>query len=328
MRRCSRPAAPHLFNRRCKIKVDNPYKIHYHMRMGIIGFEHLNLESGYIPVRILYFPNEKLYPKCDLHWHEELEFYVITKGKMLLCCGDKEQWLSAGDIGFAHWCEPHCALRFSENTERYIVQINPSFLNLTEPLKKQKLYYDIFTLNSDKLGHFFLNNKGLFDLFMCLIAEMQKTPAVAELTVIGLLFQIISIVYESSLSQHSLKELDAAKKKADQKHITRMLLYIREHSMQQIILEDLARAISLSVSYMCRLFKAYMGDSIIIYANKIKIERAVALMLNGYDFTTIYQQLGFDDYNYFARTFKKYKKLSPAGYLQRCSSLKNKGNAD
>lgn len=98
--------------------------------------------------------------------------------------------------------------------------------------------------------------------------------------------------------------------------------------MQQIILENMARAVNLSVPYMCRLFKAYMGDSIIIYANKIKIERAVALMMNGYDFTTIYQQLGFDGYNYFARTFKKYKTLSPVRYLQRVSSFKSKGNTD
>lgn len=296
--------------------------------MNIIGFEHLNVENSYIPVRILYFPNEKLYPKCSLHWHEELEFYVVTKGKMLLCCGDKEQWLSAGDIGFAHWCEPHCALAFTEETERYIVQINPSFLNISETFKNRAYYYDIFTSNSNKLENFFLHNKDLFELFLRLLNEMRKNPATKELTVIGILFEIISTVYHSAAAKGYLNDIYKNRKESDQKYITRMLLYIREHSMQQIILENMARAVNLSVPYMCRLFKAYMGDSIIIYANKIKIERAVALMMNGYDFTTIYQQLGFDGYNYFARTFKKYKTLSPVRYLQRVSSFKSKGNTD
>lgn len=74
----------------------------------------------------------------------------------------------------------------------------------------------------------------------------------------------------------------------------------------------MAAEIGYSPNYCDTIFKKQMGVSIINYAIKAKIEKAKLLISeNILSLPDIAFSLGFDDYNYFSRTFKKHCGYSP-----------------
>lgn len=90
--------------------------------------------------------------------------------------------------------------------------------------------------------------------------------------------------------------------------------YIREHLCEKLTLEKIGRATFFSPVHCSAVFKRETGKSIIDYAIDEKIEEAKRLILEGVELKRIAERLGFSDYNYFSRIFKKRAKYSPAQY--------------
>ena len=63
-------------------------------------------------------------PGCEFHWHEELEFYYVESGGVLLNCGGEQQWLHPGDVGFVNGFLPHRGVDFLDGTRHYIIQVD------------------------------------------------------------------------------------------------------------------------------------------------------------------------------------------------------------
>lgn len=88
--------------------------------------------------------------------------------------------------------------------------------------------------------------------------------------------------------------------------------FIKANLEQKFSLKAVAAEIGYSPNYCDTIFKKQMGISIINYTIKAKIEKAKLLISeNILSLPDIAFSLGFDDYNYFSRTFKKHCGYSP-----------------
>jgi len=68
-------------------------------------------------------------------------------------------------------------------------------------------------------------------------------------------------------------------------------------------------------SYLCRIFKEETGLTMTEYVNKIKLKRAINLLLyTNMSVSTIVIQLGFSSESYFFKLFKKHYGISPLQY--------------
>lgn len=67
-----------------------------------------------------------------------------------------------------------------------------------------------------------------------------------------------------------------------------------------------------------------MGKSIIDYVIDEKMKEAKKLIIEGMNFTKIAETLGFDDYNYFSRTFKRRVSYTPSQYKKSIFSSHDK----
>ena len=77
----------------------------------------------------------------------------------------------------------------------------------------------------------------------------------------------------------------------------------------------LANSFCISVSYLQHTFKAQTGYSIIDYLNRTRIDNAAKLLREtDLHISEISEKVGFPDYNYFSRVFKKYKSLTPSEF--------------
>lgn len=80
--------------------------------------------------------------------------------------------------------------------------------------------------------------------------------------------------------------------------------YIEKHLEEKITLEDLAKAVYLSPSYVCRLYKKETGEHLQDYILKRKMEKAQKL-LSCHSVGRVADLLGFQSHSYFIRVFKE-----------------------
>lgn len=87
-------------------------------------------------------------------------------------------------------------------------------------------------------------------------------------------------------------------------------------------LEEICKALNISVGYASTCFKKYKGVSIMKYLREIKIERAKTLLLSTEkSILEISILLGFHDQSHFTNTFKKLVGISPLKYRNKNYSL-------
>ena len=94
-----------------------------------------------------------------------------------------------------------------------------------------------------------------------------------------------------------------------------VLEYVASHYTSHLTTKDLAEASYLSDGHFCRFFKSATGKTPLEYINEYRTERACVL-LSETDMTLseISHAVGFDDPNYFSRSFKKARGMSPSKY--------------
>jgi len=88
--------------------------------------------------------------------------------------------------------------------------------------------------------------------------------------------------------------------------------YIEEHYYERITLKMMADHLGMNTSYLGQLFKRETGEAFADYINYYRIEKAKELLLDPrYKVYEVAGKVGFTDYNYFLKIFKKITGISP-----------------
>lgn len=94
--------------------------------------------------------------------------------------------------------------------------------------------------------------------------------------------------------------------------------YVSEHIGERITLGDVASSTFFSTVYCSAVFKRETGKSIIDYVIDEKIKNAKLLIMENTALSDVSEYLGYSDYNYFSRIFKKKTGMSPMEYKKMC----------
>lgn len=95
----------------------------------------------------------------------------------------------------------------------------------------------------------------------------------------------------------------------------KIIKYINANLSSRITLEDIGALTFFSPIYCDTVFKRETGHSIVDYIIEKRIEEAKKLMLDGaMCFAKVAEAVGFSDYNYFSRVFKKRSGYTPSAY--------------
>lgn len=91
--------------------------------------------------------------------------------------------------------------------------------------------------------------------------------------------------------------------------------YIYTHTNEKITINKLANKVSISPSYLSRIFKDVMGVTIIDYVNNYRLEKSKEYIKSTeLSLTQIAEILGFSSIHYFSKQFKKRYNVSPLIY--------------
>ncbi len=94
-----------------------------------------------------------------------------------------------------------------------------------------------------------------------------------------------------------------------------MLHYIDRHYAEDLSLKDLCSQFYINMSYCCELFKKHSGKTFSQYLTDIRINKACDLLrYHGASVSEACDKVGYKDYFYFNRVFKKKIGCTPAEY--------------
>lgn len=141
-----------------------------------------------------------------------------------------------------------------------------------------------------------------------------------EISIKATLFDIFSYILFSK--QYEVVSILTAKGKHRVSAIETALVYIQEHFKENIKLSDILKITNYSKSHFIRLFRESTGSNVTEYINKYRIEKAcLELIYTDKNITEIASDNGFNNIQYFSRTFKEYMLCTPKQYQKKGAHL-------
>ena len=110
-------------------------------------------------------------------------------------------------------------------------------------------------------------------------------------------------------------EIQSQRKEHVDDIIAKVLEYINDNYKQDISLYDVAKSVNLSYHYLSKIFKDEIGKGFVDYLTELRIEKSMQLLANQrYSIKEICQQIGYNDPNYYCKTFKKVTGMTPTEF--------------
>ena len=102
------------------------------------------------------------------------------------------------------------------------------------------------------------------------------------------------------------------------RQIQKVLYYIETHLDESLDVRVLAKVAGYSQYHFCRIFKASVGESVISYATRLRLERAsLQVAVHNKSIIEIALEAGYDTPNGFNKAFKKIFGMTPTEYKSR-----------
>lgn len=214
--------------------------------------------------------------------------------------------------------------------------------NVPRPVEKQML--EMVPAGSKRLSDFVLYEVGLYDanqkgwtllktLTLCraylralqtaLDMQGQETAEIEEVG--NSLFHAVENMEVAEmkaellllLNYHQESEEAVSESKSGKETVSRIEADIKEHYFEELSLSTLAEKYHIESTYLSRLFKKETGLNVTNYIAKCRIEKAKDLIRSGRSsITEIAFLVGYDDYNYFNRVFRKLTGISPREFKE------------
>lgn len=100
-----------------------------------------------------------------------------------------------------------------------------------------------------------------------------------------------------------------------QETVRQAAAYVREHYFEALTLSGLAEQFHVEHSYFSKMFKKETGETLMMYIAKLRIQKAKEYIKeNAGSLTEIAFMVGYDDYTYFNKVFRKLMGVSPRDY--------------
>lgn len=254
-----------------------------------------------------------------LHYHDFYEFVIYLGTAGVFRIDDGEYLINRGDIVLIDMFKPHTLL-FNKNNhyERFSVSINLDLLISFSTPSSNLL--DIFH-GSDRHPPVYHMSGGQLDKYLKLLDEYRKIKLNngQDLLEKALVHQLLAYIYSDCYAGEHVDETRSH-------HVTtiaRLLNYINAHLSEDFTLEQLSQEVSYSEYYVCRLFKKMTGKTLTNYIQEKRIQEAACLLRSHEPVNRAAEQVGFNNYSYFYKTFKRYIGCGPAEYQARCRAENN-----
>ena len=249
------------------------------------------------------------------HWHTETEILFVTDGCIHITINDTTYVGQSGDVFVINSGEMHEIRGVSTSLAYTAFVFDFEILSFRkhdfaqqqfiEPILRNEIRFSNNLTVSDKALHILHNIRDI---------NTQKKDCYMLCTKAGLLQFFALLVEEKQIVSASSSPLGSEKTQL----LKNIVAYIHTHYAQKIVLTDIAEQFHMSHKYFCRFFKKHFNQTLVEYANDVRIENAVALLDKQHvSITQAALSCGFANMSYFSHVFKKKMGCTPTEYKQR-----------
>lgn len=165
-----------------------------------------------------------------------------------------------------------------------------------------------------------INDSGSIDFFY----EFPVVPPKnVQKRICDLMAQLFAAedAFETSIYCYQIaRELFSCAKEREQPFhpkLIQVLQYIRKHYNNRITIGEIAAQNQISESTLYSLFRQYCRCTPVSYLNHCKLDAAVQLLLStDLTISEISARVGFEDYSYFSKCFKRSFQVNPSRYRE------------
>ena len=264
--------------------------------------------------------------------HNFGEFLYVDSGVLSVTAGDREVTMNAGDVIFHQPNEFHA---FKSIGKSPLNLVACSFLTFSPAI--QFFVKKSFHLTDDE--------RNLISLIIAEARQTFRTPlhlpyveqvllkpeipfAAPQLILLFMeLFLINCRRNHSSTTIHKQRTTQptTGRHTARETLCTQIITFMETHICEQLTVQNICDAFSISRSSLYTLFDDYKNCGPIDYFNKMKIEKAKELIRNGImNFTEIAYFLSYSSLPYFSKRFKAITGMSPLDYATSVKSIAEK----
>ncbi len=271
--------------------------------------EQVKLDSS-IPARIYIQNGQHSNNTYPLHWHSELEFNLVLKGRINGKIRGKNVTVWADDIFFVNSNELHETDAVTGDIIAVTVLLSKSLLE--EYFSGIDDYYFDFSDNK-------IVKNEIKELILKCAAIFEEKKEYYELELSIVLRQLCLVLIRKCRKKRETQNLNKFQLK-NMTNIKRAIAYMEKNYETPFTLDDIASEIGMSPTYFSRFFKKTTGENFYSYLGRIRLFYAENdLVHSDSSITEIALNNGFANVKSFIETFKKEHGVTPLKYRKQNS---------
>lgn len=271
-----------------------------------------------------------IYEEIELHKHEFIEIAYVYNGKGIHIINDKKYEVTQGDVFIINTDIAHSLFPLDKNNSGMLKVYNCMFetefiknLDIEIPLLKEIAQIFLYRSLYEEESKFGADLKltvsqqaDMNNLFEKMYIE-YSTKQEGYVSILKLLLPELLIKIYRAYNSHNNSSPSSCKSFKHQ-IILDSIDYLKHNYSKKLKLEDLCNQAFLSKSYFSSLFKSVTGTNVVDFLQKIRIEKACQLLLeNKYKVTEIMEMVGYCDYRFFNKSFKKITGVTANEYRKK-----------
>ena len=252
--------------------------------------------------------------------HDFWEIVYLESGEAIVNADSREHILLAGEAYFHKPGEVHsikaingsiCAFFISFHSTSKIMAF---FEELKIPLENEqkRLIHNIYT---EARNIFERGERNADPNAFVSRSLLKNSPLGSEQLYKLYIEQLLLITARDAETGKNIVTYDS-KEKFERMIIERIVAIISENLYSTLTLEEIAKTLNYSRTYISLIFKKHKKTSIIDYYNSLKVKEAKKLLRDKSVFE-VSSLLSFSTPYYFSRVFKKYEKIAPKEYRDK-----------
>lgn len=259
------------------------------------------------------------------HYHEFILYYIVS-GELFITEGDENYHLKANDFLLLDPARAHFGQKPSTAQFFYIHFSLPPLLETDlakEDVKDLLQKTQLAELTQDYLSNIYLpkyhsiSSPSSITQIHTLLNKALETFSSHELyhplQASCLLYELL-IVLSKSFSYHLLYDFERTPS-ASAQTIPLLLSFLNQSYAMNISSTLIESKFNCNFDYLNRQFKKMTGQTIFVYLNSLRIEKAKQLLSTGFYTTSdIASRTGFHDVYYFSKVFKRLTGTTPGKY--------------
>jgi len=291
-----------------------------------------NLEQN-VPKKQESFPHTVFYVEManypngviPWHWHEDVEFFTVLQGKLMLSTNNGRYEVSAGEGAFINSNVMHLHETLSDTPVILISEVFSASLiaggyrsifeqKYVEPVLEDKRL-EVMLFKPSSASH-----RKLIESLRCSQDAADLEEEGFEFTVRNCLSEAWRIMFEE---YSAVSKPGHIRKDQGSDRIKKMMLYIREHYPEKLSLSDIASAADISERECLRCFQNNLNMTPFTYLIRYRCRAAAKYLRSSSDpVTDIAYSCGFSSPSYFGKVFHQEMQCSPSEYRRAGNTKK------